>query len=191
MKTPTWSTVQIKISDLVEWELNPVKITKKEQGQIEESIKKFGLALPMVANAPLKDGKRRIVDGHQRKQVILAAKILGVNSTIAVSVPDRMLTDQECDELTLRLRKNQGTFDPIKLNEFDRNFLLDIGFEESELNESDYKNPKLEEKEEEVRARPMLRALISVPIDLALDAKKIIDQLEKIKGIEILYGAND
>ena len=190
-KIPTWQTIQVKISDLVEWDRNPVKITKKEQAEIEKSIRKFGLALPMVANAPLKDGRRRLVDGHQRKTVMLAAKILGINSTVAVSVPDRLLTDLECDELTLRLRKNQGSLDPVKLNEFDRNFLLDIGFEEAELDENDYKNERLKEKEEEVRARPMLRVLISIPIDLALDAKKIINKLEEFKGIEVFYGAND
>jgi hypothetical protein len=190
-KIPTWQTIQVKISDLVEWDRNPVKITKKEQAEIEKSIRKFGLALPMVANAPLKDGRRRLVDGHQRKTVMLAAKILGINSTVAVSVPDRLLTDVECDELTLRLRKNQGSLDPVKLNDFDRDFLLDIGFEEAELDENDYKNERLKEKEEEVRARPMLRVLISIPIDLALDAKKIINKLEEFKGIEVLYGAND
>jgi hypothetical protein len=190
-KIPTGQTIQVKISDLVEWDRNPVKITKKEQAEIEKSIRKFGLALPMVANAPLKDGRRRLVDGHQRKSVMLAAKILGLNSTCSVSVPDRLLTDIECDELTLRLRKNQGSLDPVKLNDFDRDFLLDIGFEDAELDENDYKNERLKEKEEEVRARPMVRVLISIPIDLALDAKKIINKLEEFKGIEVLYGAND
>ena len=189
-KIPAWQTIQVKISDLVEWDRNPVKITKKEQAEIEKSIRKFGLALPMVANAPLKDGRRRLVDGHQRKTVMLAAKILGINSTVAVSVPDRLLTDVECDELTLRLRKNQGSLDPVKLNDFDRDFLLDIGFEDAELDENDYKNERLKEKEEEVRARPMLRILLSIPIDQALDAKKIVKKLEEIKGIEVLYGSN-
>jgi hypothetical protein len=190
-KIPTWQTIQVKIADLVEWDKNPVIVSKKEAAEIEKSIRKFGLALPMVANAPLKEGRRRLLDGHQRKQIVIASKILGANSTVGVSVPDRLLTDAECDELTLRLRKNQGKFDPVKLNEFDRNFLLDIGFEESELDENDYKNERLKEVEEEVRARPMLRVLISIPIDLALDAKKIINKLEEFKGIEVLYGAND
>jgi hypothetical protein len=46
----------------VEWELNPVKITKKEQGQIEESIKKFGLALHGVKNIRVRS--------HQRKHYV-------------------------------------------------------------------------------------------------------------------------
>jgi hypothetical protein len=191
MKTPNWSIVQVKLSDLILWDRNPVKITKKEAADIEKSIRKFGLAIPMVANAPLKDGKRRLVDGHQRHGILIASKIMGLNSTVNVSVPDRLLTEEECDEITLRLRKNIGSLDPVKLNEFDRNFLLDIGFEEAELDENDYKNERLKEKEEEVRARPMVRVLISIPIDLALDAKKIINKLEEFKGIEVLYGAND
>ena len=189
-KIPNWSTVQVKISDLVEWDRNPATVTKKEQADIEKSIRKFGLALPMVANAQLKDGRRRLLDGHQRKTIIIAAKIMGLTATVGVSVPDRMLTDAECDELTLRLRKNQGHIDPMKLNEFDRDFLLDIGFEEAELDQNDYKNERLKEKEEEIRARPMVRVLISIPIDQALDAKKIINKLNEIKGIEVLYGSN-
>lgn len=190
-KVPNWSTVQVKISDLVEWDKNPAAVTKKEWTDIEKSIRKFGLALPMVANAPLKDGHRRLLDGHQRKQIIIAAKILGPSSSASVSVPDRMLSDAECDELTLRLRKNQGHIDPMKLNEFDRDMLIDIGFEEAELDQNDYKNERLKEKEVEIRARPMLRILLSIPIDQALDAKKIVKKLEEIKGIEVLYGAND
>lgn len=190
-KTPTWSTVQVKISDLMEWDKNPVVISKKEAAEIEKSIRKFGIAIPVVANAPIKDGRRRLIDGHQRKQILIASRIMGPNSMVSASVPDRLLTDVECDELTLRLRKNQGKFDPVKLNEFDRNFLLDIGFDEAELDENDYKNERLAEKEEEIRARPMLRVLISVPIDLALDAKKVLRKLEEFKGIEVLYGANE
>jgi hypothetical protein len=191
MKTPNWNVVQVKLSDLVLWDRNPVKMTKKEAADLEKSIRKFGLALPMVANAPLKDGHRRLLDGHQRRSVAIASKILGLNSSVNVSVPDRLLTEEECDEITLRLRKNVGSLDPMKLNEFDRDMLIDIGFEEAELDQNDYKNERLKEKEEEVRARPMLRILLSIPIDQALDAKKIVKKLEEIKGIEVLYGANE
>lgn len=189
-KPITWSVIQVKLSDLVEWEKNPVEISRQEADQIEIGIRKFGLAIPLVANAPL-NGKRRLIDGHQRKSILIASKFLKVESMVSVSVPDRTLTESECDELTLRLRKNQGKFDPIKLNEFDRDFLLDIGFDDAELDQVDYKNPRLAEKEEEIRARPMLRVLISIPIDQALDAKKIISKLDSIHGIKVLYGAND
>lgn len=189
-KAPTWTVVPCKLSDLIEWEQNPVSITPKEARQIEESFRKFGLAIPLVANAPL-NGKRRLIDGHQRKSIVIASKYLDKNAMVSVSVPDRTLSDSECDELTLRLRKNQGHFDPVKLNEFDRDFLFDIGFTDDELDENDYKNDRLKEKEEEVRARPMLRVLISIPIDQALDAKKILEKLNAIKGIEVDYGAND
>ena len=179
------------MSDLVEWDKNPVMISKKEAVELEKGIRKFGIVIPLIANAPAKDSRRRLIDGHQRKSIIVASRILGAGALVAVRVPSRLLTDEECDELTLRLRKNQGKFDPVKLNAFDRDFLLDIGFDDDELDQSDYKNDRLKEKEESVRSRPMLRVLLSIPIDLALDAKKIINKLEEIKGIEILYGAND
>lgn len=76
-------------------------------------------------------------------------------------------------------------------NEFELADLLDWGFEEDELLGVDYKNPRLDEKEEHVtRPRKMLRILISVPVDLAIDAKEHIDVLSEIDGIEIIYGAN-
>ena len=189
-KPITWSVIPVRLSDLQEWEKNPVMMTPREAKEIENGIRKFGLAIPLVANAPL-NGKRRLIDGHQRKSIVIASKIQRKDSLVSVSVPDRILTEAECDELTLRLRKNQGHFDPVKLNIFDREFLFDIGFDESELDENDYKNDRLREKDEEVRARPMLRVLISIPINQALDARKILSKLDKIHGIEVLYGAND
>ena len=49
---------------------------------------------------------------------------------------------------------------------------------------------QLAEEEERIRAKNMLHILVSVPINLAIDAKEIIEQLSEIDGIEILYGAN-
>ena len=51
-KKITWSTVKIKISDLVNWEKNPVKLSAKDAEQIKISLRKFGMVIPLVANAP-------------------------------------------------------------------------------------------------------------------------------------------
>jgi len=106
-------------------------------------------------------------------------------------VPSRLLTDAECDRLTMRLRKNQGEIDPMKLVQLDRDMLLDIGFTEDDLQVGDYRNPSLEEKEEHIVARPMMRVLISFPIDEALEARKIIKKFDVLHGVEIIYGSDN
>jgi hypothetical protein len=49
---------------------------------------------------------------------------------------------------------------------------------------------QLEEKNETILKKNFMRVLVSVPIDNALDAKQIIDQLQVIDGCQIDYGAN-
>jgi len=188
----TWDVVKIKLGELVTWERNPVTLSEHDADEIKKSLAKFGQAVPLVANAPAADGKRRLIDGHQRMIVQEAAGAWGPGTEVNVSVPSRKLTDKECDELSIRMRKNVGDWDFDKLaNGFDVADLVDWGFEEDELLGVDYKNPHLHETTQEIRLLPMLRVLISIPVDSALDAKDLIDQLAAVEGVEVLYGAND
>jgi hypothetical protein len=50
---------------------------------------------------------------------------------------------------------------------------------------------QLNERNEEIRPKTMLRVLISVPVDLALDAKEYIDALREIPGVEVDVSGND
>lgn len=191
-KPITWNVIQVKLKELKDLEKNPVKLSAHDAEQIQGSLNKFGQAIPLVANAPAGDGRRRMIDGHQRKTVELAAKVWGPETKVNVSVPDRLLTDDECDELSIRLRRNRGTTDMQKLViNFDTSKLLQFGFAEDELAGVDFKTPKLAEKVEKTRPKDSLRVLISVPVDQAIMAKEIIEQLEEIEGIEILYGGNN
>jgi hypothetical protein len=188
----TWTVEQIKLGELVEWDKNPVTLSEHDAEEIRKSIQKFGLAIPLVANAPCKDGRRRLIDGHQRDHVMVAAGIWEKDTLVNVSVPSRILTEKECDELSIRLRKNTGDWDMDALaNGFDVSDLMDWGFTEDELVGVDYQHPKLHESVQEIRPLPMLRVLISFPVDSALDAKPLIDKLAGIQGVEVLYGAND
>ena len=192
MKRPNWKTVSIKLGSLVPWENNPVKISEHDAEELRRSLEKFGEMIPLIANAPLSNGKRRLIDGHQRRMVEMAADVWGPRTMVDVRVPDRMLTDKECEEASIRLRRNTGEFDINKLfGNFDSDDLLNYGFEEDELLGLDFEHPKLKEQESNIRPRTMFRMLVSVPVSQAAKVKKIAARLEKIDGAEVLYGANN
>lgn len=135
-KKITWTTERVKLGDLVEWESNPVQLSKHDFEQIKISLEKFGLVLPLVANRPKmkRSVKRRLIDGHQRKTIMVYAEMAGLDTEFDVRVPSRKLTDRECDELSIRLRKNTGDFDfDILANIFQVDDLLDWGFQGYEL----------------------------------------------------------
>jgi hypothetical protein len=189
-KQLVWTTIKIKISELATWEKNPVKLSKADAEQIRISLEKFGQVMPLVANSPV-NGRRRLIDGHQRRSVELAAKKWSPDTLVDVRVPSRILSSSECDELSLRLRRNRGDTDMRKLvTNFQFNDLLSFGFNEAELSAVDFRSPVLKEQEETIRPKEYLRILVSVPIRQAGKAKKYVEPLEKIDGIEIIYGAN-
>ncbi len=129
-----WTTAQLRLGDLVEWEHNPVTLSKHDAAEIKKSIDKFGLVLPLVANAPLEGGVRRLIDGHQRKAIMLMAKQAGKDTMVDVRVPSRPLEERECDELSIRLRRNVGEWSwDLLANTFDMPDLLEWGFEKDEL----------------------------------------------------------
>jgi hypothetical protein len=76
---PEWTTVKLPLEKLIEWQYNPVQLSKEDAKQIEISVRKFGLVEPLVANAPLKDGTRRLLDGHQRKQILIYSTLNTMN----------------------------------------------------------------------------------------------------------------
>ena len=173
-KPINWSTQKIKISELVKWERNPVKLSKADAEQIRISFEKFGQVLPLVANSPV-NGKRRLIDGHQRYSVEIASKKWSLDTAVDVRTPSRILSSSECDELSLRLRRNRGDTDMRKLvTNFQFNDLLSFGFNEAELSAVDFKSPILKEQEETIRPKEYLRILVSVPIRQAGKAKKYV-----------------
>jgi hypothetical protein len=129
----TWTTEHLPLSTLVEWERNPVILSEHDAKEIEKSLRKFGLVLPLVANAPLENGTRRLIDGHQRKTILIYAKLADGETLLDVRVPDRLLTEQECDELSIRLRRNTGEFDWDALANFEIPDLLSFGFQSTDF----------------------------------------------------------
>jgi len=123
---------QLKIQQVSVRELNPAPYnpriwTPGAVEQLTESMKRFGLVDPIIANsAP--NRKNVVVGGHFRLKV---AKDLGYSEVpvVFVNLPD---IEKE-KELNLRLNKNTGDWDYELLKNFDVEFLLDAGFDDASL----------------------------------------------------------
>ena len=123
----TWSNEKRKLSELIEWEKNPRQLSKHAAEHIQKSIEKFGVVDPLIINLD-----NKIVGGHQRKLILKL--ITDPEFEVDVRIPDRLLTDEEVEELNIRLNKNVGAWNWDTLaNEFEVDDLLDWGFSEEEL----------------------------------------------------------
>jgi len=119
-----WLNETRNIEDLAEAKYNPRKMSRKQAKDLNTSLEKFSLVDPIIINL---DGT--IIGGHMRCKVL---KKQGV-STVEVRVPDRQLTPEEEKELNLRLNRNIGEWDYDVLASFDKNFLVDVGFDDKDI----------------------------------------------------------
>lgn len=127
VNTTKIETVPVKVTDLIPSDYNPRKWSKEQVEQLKESIIRFGIVDPIIANSA--ENRRNIViGGHFRLEV---AKQLGYTEipVVYVNIPE---VERE-KELNLRLNKNQGEFDYGLLAKFDENLLKDIGFGSEEI----------------------------------------------------------
>lgn len=121
-----WRTESRRVRDLVPWEGNPRKISEQQAVQLRASLDRFG-----VADIPVVDADGRIVGGHQRCAILMAQG--KGDMEVDVRIPSRKLTDEEFQELNLRLNKNLGEWDFDVLANFSEDLLLSVGFDEEEL----------------------------------------------------------
>jgi DNA modification methylase len=106
---------------------NPRKISEGALHQLTESIRRFGIADPIIANsAPSR--KNIVIGGHMR---LRAAKAIGLTEIpiVFVNLPDI----KKEQELNLRLNRNTGEWDFEKLKSFDPGILLGVGFDDADL----------------------------------------------------------
>jgi len=130
MTTKTNLAVQyVAITALNPAPYNPRKHTKEQMEQLTESIRRFGVVDPIIANrAPGRENV--LIGGHMRLE---AMKVLKYTEAPVVYVD---IADPEKEkELNLRLNKNTGEFDLLLLAEFDETLLEGIGFSSEELDE--------------------------------------------------------
>ena len=127
VNTAKIETVLVNVTDLIPSEYNPRRWSKDQAEQLKESIRRFGIVDPIIANSA-DNRKNIIIGGHFRLEV---AKQLGYKKipVVYVNIPD---IERE-KELNIRLNKNQGEFDYDLLAKFDENFLKDIGFGSEEM----------------------------------------------------------
>lgn len=121
----------IKIDDLKFAEYNPRALNEKEANDLKLSLERFGFVEPIVVNsAP--ERMNVIIGGHQRVRV--AKEMLGISEVpvVYVDIPD-IAKEQE---LNLRLNKNLGHWDYDILANFDEKLLLEVGFDEMDLDKN-------------------------------------------------------
>ena len=122
----TWTTAQRKVSDLIPHNKNPRSLSDQQKKDLEASITKFNLA-----EIPAINTDNTVLAGHARLKVLIA---LGrADEIIDVRIPSRTLTEKECQEYLLRSNKNTGSWDFELLKAFDAEFLLDIGFSDTDF----------------------------------------------------------
>ncbi|MFA6608297.1 MAG: DNA modification methylase [Candidatus Paceibacterota bacterium] len=129
MMNKNLNIVYVPIGELRKAEYNPRKWSVEQKKQLKESITRFGVVDPILVNSA-KDRMNVVLGGHFRKEVL---EELGHKEVpcIYINIPD-LKREQE---LNIRLNKNQGEFDLDLLSEFNQEFLSDIGFDNSDLEE--------------------------------------------------------
>lgn len=121
--------VMVPIDDLHAATYNARRHDDAMEAQLSASITKFGFIDPVLVNgAP--NRRNIILGGHFRIDV---AKKLGYTTVpcVYVSIPN---IEKE-KELNLRLNRNVGEWDMELLKAFNIDLLLDIGFDDADLND--------------------------------------------------------
>ena len=126
----TWTNDTRRLADLVPWENNPKRMSKKQADGLRLSLQKFGYAIPVLIS-PVDN---ELYDGNTRDRIMLAMEEYGPDAILDVRVSSRPLTDDERRELVVRLKQNQAGWDFDMLpNLYEQDELLEWGFTEEEL----------------------------------------------------------
>lgn len=116
----TWKLETRKIKDLKEHPKNPRTLSKDQNQRLTESLERFGVAEKPIINT---DGL--IIGGHQRLKVL---KTMGLKE-IECWTPSQTLSEDQVDELNIRLNKNTGDWDwDCLANEWEMDDLIEWGF---------------------------------------------------------------
>lgn len=154
----TWRTEQRRIRDLVPWDGNPRKITNEQKEKLAASLGEFG-----VVEIPVVNTDNRLIAGHQRVAVLIAQG--RGEEMIDVRVPDRALTERECQKYNSVSNRHSGEFDWEKLAKMERELLMEIGFTNKEIQKI------LNAGNEKAEARAKLAERFIVPPFSILDTR--------------------
>lgn len=134
-----WTLQTFEINSLTPHEKNPRYLSKEDAKHLKKSIFKFGLI-----DKPVITHEGKLIGGHQRLEVLKTMGYTEVECWVCDS--DNPLTEEEVDELNIRLNKNQGDWDwDILANQWDVNNLCDWGFDPAEFDDlpGKLKKPKI------------------------------------------------
>ncbi len=124
MEPIKWISKTVNINELIPAEYNPRKLTQKQEAELNASIDKFDICDPIIINK-----NNIIIGGHQRIKVLKKRNV----TLVDVRIPSRDLTIEEEKELNLRLNKNMGEWDFKLLSNFDKDLLINIGFDSIDI----------------------------------------------------------
>lgn len=123
--TISWKLQEIDIKNIIEYELNPRSISKKNLNNLSNIIKKFGLIDKPIINQDF-----TLIGGHQRLKILKKSK----QKTVECWVPNRLLNGKEIGELCIGLNAHKGDWDwEILANNFEVEDLLEYGFTEEQI----------------------------------------------------------
>jgi hypothetical protein len=190
-----------KITDYKPLPNNPNKGTQKGVGAVEQSVRQLGAGRSILVD---KDGI--IIAGNHAQEAFVNA---GIDDVIEVETDGRQIvvvkrTDMTADSAAgkkMAIMDNRSSelglswddviveqmLDEIREEDGKLDYVLQLLADEEGI---DLDEEEIPEVTKSIRPKEMARVLVSVPVDSAIDAKIIIDQLLEIDGIEIIYGAN-
>lgn len=160
-----WHIETVDLSYLKNHARNARKLSKHDADHLEKSIESFGLCEPIVANT---DGT--IIGGHQRARTLKKLK----HKTAEVYFPENPLSDQQVDELNIRLNRNAGEWDfDMLANAWDSDDLLDWGFDTSDFGWTDKSDEGIPDSSEP----KTLQITLTIPDEDAASFQNQLDSL--------------
>ena len=140
-----WFLQKWKVKDLHENPKNPRQLTKHDMAQLQKSMDKFG-----IIERPIVNKNGQIIGGHQRLKLLKKAKI----KEIECWTPFEEMTQEDCDELCIRLN-HTGSWDyDILANNFEIPDLLEWGFKMDQLDLSSLDDETSKEDKDECEKCP-------------------------------------
>ena len=119
--------VYVPVADLKLSEYNPRKHTPEAMKELKESIKRFDVVDPVIANSD-PERKNILIGGHMR---VKALREMGITKVPVVYINIPNIEKER--ELNVRLNRNTGEFDWNLLASFGEEFLKGVGFSSEEL----------------------------------------------------------
>lgn len=177
----TWHTEERRVDALLPHKKTPRKINREQADRLKRSLETYGLV-----EIPAVDLDGTILAGHQRIKVL---QLLGQgNSIIDVRVPNRKLTVAEAEAYMIGSNSIHGEWDFDLLKDFEMDLLVDLGFNQKELD--DIWNKSLKEEFDPEKELKKIKVAKTQPGDIIELGKHrlICGDSTKPETLERLFG---